>query len=62
VTNLPAVLTPKEVAAYLRVSVWAIYDAVNAGTLPAIRIGRSIRIPRRAVIIDDGGVRQAARA
>ena len=46
--GLPAVLTPQEAADYLRVSRWAIYDAVAAGTLPAIRVGRAIRIPASA--------------
>lgn len=50
--ELPPFLTAKEAAAHLRVSVWAVYDAVRAGTLPAVRIGRVIRIPRHVVVID----------
>jgi excisionase family DNA binding protein len=54
--DLPPFLTPKEAAARLRVSRWAIYDAVNAGTLPAVRVGRCIRIPKHAVVAESGGV------
>ena len=43
-------LTAAEAAAVLRVSRWAIYDAVAAGTLPSVRVGRAIRIPRWAVL------------
>jgi excisionase family DNA binding protein len=49
--DLPPFLTAQEAAAWLRVSVWAVYDAVNAGTLPAVRVGRAIRIPRQAVVV-----------
>jgi len=49
--DLPPFLTAQEAAARLRVSVWAVYDAVNAGTLPAVRVGRAIRIPRHAVAV-----------
>jgi excisionase family DNA binding protein len=52
--DLPPFLTPKEAAARLRVSRWAIYDAVSAGTLPAVRVGRCIRIPKHAVVADGG--------
>jgi excisionase family DNA binding protein len=48
--DLPPFLTAQETAAWLRVSVWAVYDAVNAGTLPAVRVGRAIRIPRHVVV------------
>lgn len=47
--DLPPFLTAQEAAEQLRVSRWAVYDAVKAGTLPAVRVGRAIRIPRHAV-------------
>ena len=49
-------LTVAEVAAVLRVSRMTVYRLVEAGTLPAARIGRSLRIPRPAV---DGYLRDA---
>lgn len=60
--RLPAFLTPREAAERLRVSVWAVYDAVKAETLPAVRVGRAIRIPRRAVIVEARAVRHQAEA
>lgn len=49
--DLPPFLTPREAARRLRVSVWAVYEAVKAETLPALRVGRNIRIPRHAVVV-----------
>ncbi|HEU4492433.1 MAG TPA: helix-turn-helix domain-containing protein [Jiangellales bacterium] len=42
-------LTVAEVAAAMRVSKMTVYRLVHAGTLPAIQVGRSFRIPERAV-------------
>lgn len=42
-------LTPAETADLLRVHKRTIYDACAAGELPHVRIGRAIRIPRRAL-------------
>jgi excisionase family DNA binding protein len=39
-------LTVGEVAAVLRVSNMTVYRLINAGGLPAVRIGRSFRIHR----------------
>jgi excisionase family DNA binding protein len=44
------VLTAREAAAILRVGRNQLYQAVTRGELGAIRIGRSIRIPRRALL------------
>ena len=46
----PEVLTVREVAAILRVGRNQLYQAVSRGQLGAIRIGRSIRIPRQALL------------
>ena len=46
---LPEVLTAREAAAILRVGRNQLYQAVARGELGAIRIGRSIRIPRHAL-------------
>jgi excisionase family DNA binding protein len=47
--NIPAVLTVAEVAHTLRVSKMTIYRLIESGDLSAIRVGRSFRIPARAV-------------
>jgi excisionase family DNA binding protein len=46
---LPEVLTAREAAAILRVGRNQLYQAVTRGELGAIRIGRSIRIPKQAL-------------
>jgi excisionase family DNA binding protein len=48
--RLPDVLTVKEVATILRVGRNQLYTAVARGELAAIRIGRTIRIPKSAVL------------
>ena len=47
---VPEVLTAREAAAILRVGRNQLYQAVARGQLGAIRIGRSIRIPRHALL------------
>jgi excisionase family DNA binding protein len=42
-------LTVAEVATLMRVSKMTVYRLVNAGTLPAVRVGRSVRVPEQAV-------------
>mgnify|MGYP001548818273 FL=1 len=42
-------LTVAEVAAIMRVSKMTVYRLVHAGELPAIRFGRSYRVPESAV-------------
>ena len=42
-------LTPKEVAAILRVHAKTVYGLVAAGKLASVRVGRVIRIPRTAL-------------
>jgi excisionase family DNA binding protein len=44
------VLTAREAAAILRIGRNQLYQAVARGELGAIRIGRSIRIPRYALL------------
>ncbi len=45
-----AVLTVAEVAAMMRVSKMTVYRLVHAGELPAVRVGRSFRVPEAAVM------------
>jgi excisionase family DNA binding protein len=42
-------LTVAEVAALMRVSKMTVYRLVHGGDLPAVRVGRSFRVPEDAV-------------
>lgn len=42
-------LTVAEVAAMMRVSKMTVYRLVHSGELPAVRVGRSFRVPEQAV-------------
>ncbi|WP_438453122.1 helix-turn-helix domain-containing protein [Streptomyces asiaticus] len=42
-------LTVAETASVLRVSKMTVYRLVHSGHLPAIRVGRSFRVPEQAV-------------
>jgi excisionase family DNA binding protein len=48
--TLPEVLTAREAGAILRVGRNQLYQAVARGELGAARIGRSIRIPKQALL------------
>ena len=48
--GLPEVLTAREAAAVLRVGRNQLYQAVARGDLPSVRIGRTIRIPKHALL------------
>lgn len=50
-------LYPQEVADVMRVSRWTVYELVKRKMIPAVKIGRGIRIPSKAVreFIDCGG-------
>lgn len=54
-------MTVTEVADMMRVSRMTIYRMIHAGELPAIRFGRSYRVPQNAVeeILSSGGTDQA---
>ena len=47
--ELPAVLTVEEAAQVLRISRGSAYEGVRTGEIPHVRIGRTIRVPRRAM-------------
>jgi excisionase family DNA binding protein len=49
-TALPEVLTAREAAAVLRVGRNQLYQAVARGEIRAVRIGRTIRIPKYALL------------
>jgi excisionase family DNA binding protein len=42
--------TVKEAADFLNVSVGLVYRLTESGKLPSVRIGSSIRIPRRVLV------------
>ena len=42
-------LTVAEVASLMRVSKMTVYRLVHNGELPAVRVGRSFRVPEQAV-------------
>ncbi|HVV30779.1 MAG TPA: helix-turn-helix domain-containing protein [Mycobacteriales bacterium] len=42
-------LTVAEVAAMMRVSKMTVYRLVHSGELPAVQVGRSYRVPEKAV-------------
>lgn len=44
-----SLLTVAEVAAVMRVSKMTVYRLVHAGELPALKVGRSYRVPEQAV-------------
>lgn len=48
-------MTVAEVAAVMRVSKMTVYRLVHSGELPAVRVGRSFRVPQQAVdeFLDD---------
>lgn len=48
--SLPLLLTVNELASVLRIGRNAAYQLVNDGEIQSIRVGRSIRIPRNALI------------
>jgi excisionase family DNA binding protein len=46
VEHRPELLTLRELAVYLRVSVRTAYQLVSAGDVPAVKVGGQWRIPR----------------
>ena len=49
VDNPRRTYTVAEVAAAMRVSKMTVYRLVHSGELPAVRVGRSFRVPEQAV-------------
>lgn len=47
--GMPRFLTVAEVADMMRVSKMTVYRMVHSGDLPAVRMGRSFRVPEKAV-------------
>ena len=55
-SNVPEFLSPTELMRYLRLSRTAVYEALRAGSIPSVRIGRSYRIARAAIVRMAGAV------
>lgn len=57
-SELSPVMTVDEAAAYLRISRGLAFAAVRDGTLPSVRVGRRILVPRRQLeaLLDGGPV------
>ncbi len=49
ITDLPELLRVEEVAAWADVGKGTAYEAVRSGSLPSVRIGRLVRVPRAAL-------------
>lgn len=49
-TDAPLLLTPAEAARLLSLAPRTIYALMASRHLPCVRIGRSVRIPRKAVL------------
>ena len=47
--GVPRFLTVAEVADAMRVSKMTVYRMIHSGQMPAVRMGRSVRVPRKAV-------------
>lgn len=45
----PRFMTVSEVAEVMRVSKMTVYRLIHAGDLPAIRVGKSFRVPQNAI-------------
>jgi excisionase family DNA binding protein len=48
--DLPAFLTLAEAAAFLRLGRTTVWECVRRGQLPAVRLGRRLRIPRGGLL------------
>ncbi len=59
----PRFMTVAEVAEVTRVSRMTVYRMVHAGELPAVRVGRSFRVPEAAVqqLLESGLAAERAR-
>jgi excisionase family DNA binding protein len=50
IEDLPELLTVRETADFTRIGIRQAYELVRSGELPSVRLGRSIRIPKRALV------------
>jgi len=55
---MPEIMTPKEVAQYLKMSVLTVYKHAKQGTIPGFRVGNSWRFDKKkidAVLLQSSG-------
>lgn len=59
-TELPLILTPDDVSAFLKLGRSATYEALRTGCIPAVRVGKLWRISRDALLnwLNSGGLGQ----
>ncbi len=59
-TDLPLILTPDDVSALLKMGRSTTYEALRAGRIPAVRVGKLWRIGRDAFLnwLNSGGLVQ----
>lgn len=48
--QIPCIMTVDEAARYLRVSPKTIYKAIQDGAIPAVRVGRALRLDRERLL------------
>ena len=48
--DLPRYLTLDQYARHMQISYWTAFDRQKRGLIPTVRFGRSIRIPKEAVL------------
>ncbi|MDO4666124.1 MAG: helix-turn-helix domain-containing protein [Actinomycetaceae bacterium] len=48
--SLPRFVTVAELAELMRVSKMTVYRMIHNGDIPAVRVGKSYRVPRAAVV------------
>ena len=46
---MPEIMTPKEVAKYLKMSVLTVYKHAKQGTIPGFRVGNSWRFDKKKI-------------
>lgn len=46
---MPEIMTPKEVATYLKMSVLTVYKHAKQGTIPGFRVGNSWRFDKKKI-------------
>lgn len=50
IEDLPLFLTVEETAALLRKGRTSLYAAIERGQIPSVRVGRTLRVPREALL------------